>query len=297
MKSIFITPLFWYIISHRDMYYLLAIFVLLSSTEAWAQVTTCFSPQRGIKNQLLQGVQEAKTSIDIAAFQFTSGDLAEALLLAKDRGVRVRLLLDHQEAQKPTSLAPFLREQGLEVKSIQGRLGGQMHHTFIIFDSRRVFTGSYSLTEYAEKFNYENALFLEEPPLIARYKAHFHELFGEPSEERAERPALEEARYFTGLSLYQIQQRLSGGSAPERDAFWSHCQGMYVRGEGEIIYLYPDLSRLTINDQGIGVEIALEGHLPPLKEGQRVSYTGRLIKRPSTDKTFILDKGTINTGG
>ena len=72
---------------------------------------------------------------------------------------------------------------------------------------------------------------------------------------------------------------------------------MYVRGEGEITQLYPDLTRLTLNDQGIGVEIALEGRLSPLKEGQRVSYTGRLIKRPSTDKTFILDKGTINTGG
>src|SRR3972149_3134063 len=162
-----------------------------------------FSPG-GDKNQFLQGIQEAKTSIDIAAFQFTSGDLAEALLLAKDRGVRVRLLLDHQESQKPTSLAPFLREQGVEVKSIPGRLGGQMHHTFIVFDSRKVFTGSYSLTEYAEKFNYENALFLEEPPLIARYKAHFNKLFGEPPEER---PAVvaELARHFIGLSLYQLQ--------------------------------------------------------------------------------------------
>ena len=251
---------------HKNMCYLLAIFVLLFSTESWAQVTVSFSPQGGIKNQLLQSIRETGTSIDIAAFQFTSGDLAEALLLAKDRGVRVRLLLDQQEAQKPTSLFPFFKEQGLEVKSIQGRLGGQMHYTFIIFDSKKVFTGSYSLTEYAENFNYENALFLEEPPLVARYNIKFNKLFGAPfkeiEKERVERPAPGEAKYFIGLSIYQIQQRLSEDST----AFWSHCQGMYVRGEGQIVYIYPDLTRLTLNDQGIEVEIALEGSLPPLKE-------------------------------
>lgn len=271
------------------MSYLLAIFVLLFPTELWAQITVQFSPQGGIKSQLLQSIKDANASIEIAAFQLTSGDLAEALLLAGKRGVRVRLLLDSSEAQKTHSLVPFLREQGIAIKFAEGRLGGQMHHTFIIFDSREVFTGSYSLTEYAEKFNYENALFIEEPLLVAKYKAHFNELFGEPYKEIP----TAEAKNFIGLSLYQIRQRLLGLSTTEGDIFWSYCQGMYVRGEGEIIHLYPDLSKLTLKDQGIEVEIAPEGVLPPLQEGQMVSYTGRLIKKPSKDKIFILDRGTI----
>lgn len=275
------------------MNYLLAVFILLLSTELRAEVTVYFSPKGGIKNQLLQNIQEARISIDVATFQFTSGDLAEALFLAKNRGVRVRLLLDYQEAQKSASPAPFLKEQGIEIKSIQGRLGGQMHYTFIIFDSRKVFTGSYSLTEYAEKFNYENALFLEDPISVSKYVIRFNRLFGEPLEER---PAVEETKHFIGLSLYQIQQYLledSALSAAQRDAFWSHCQGRYIRGEGEIIRLYPDLTRLALKDQVVEVEIVLEGPLPPLQEGQKVSYTGRLVKRPSKDKTLILDRGTI----
>jgi phosphatidylserine/phosphatidylglycerophosphate/cardiolipin synthase-like enzyme len=274
-------------------YFLLIFLVLLSPAVSWAQATPYFSPQGEIKKQLLQGIQESKASIEIAAFQFTSGDLAEALLLAKKRGVRVRLLLDQREAQKDTSLAPFLREQGLEVKSIQGRLGGQMHHMFIIFDSRKVFTGSYSLTEHSEKFNYENALLLEELPLVAKYKAHFSKLFGEPYPEVS---ITKEPRYFIGLSPYQIHQRLSDTSLSpsERDVFWSHCQDMYVRGEAEVVTLFPDLSRLTLKDEGIAIELALETPPPPLQEGQRVSYTGKLTRRPSTDKTFMLDRGTIH---
>jgi phosphoglycolate phosphatase-like HAD superfamily hydrolase len=161
-----------------------------------------------------------------------------------------------------------------------------MHYTFIIFDSRRVFTGSYSLTEYAEKLNYENALFLEEPQLTARYRHHFSKLFGEPVEAPEE-------KYFIGLSLHQILQRLSEDSPAVREAFWSHCQGRYVRGEGKILRLYPDLTRLILDDQGIEIELALEGAIPPLQEGQRVSYAGRLMDRPSRDKTTILDRGTV----
>ncbi|HHT9119286.1 MAG TPA: phospholipase D-like domain-containing protein [Candidatus Hypogeohydataceae bacterium YC41] len=281
-------------------YILSIISVLLLCVESRAEVTTHFSPQRGVKNELLSHIQEAKTSIDIAAFQFTSGDFAEALLIARSRGVRVRILLDYREAQRPTSLVPFLREQSLEIKLVQGRMGGQMHHTFIIFDNKKVFTGSYSLTEYAEKFNYENALFLDEPQLVAKYESRFNELFGEPLAERPTPsasgglPPKEEKKYFIGLSLHQVEQGLSEESTPTaRDTLWKHCQGMYIRGEGKIIYIYPDLTRLTLSDQGIMVELAIEGSLPPLKEGQRINYTGRLIERPSKDKTFILDRGTL----
>ncbi len=296
-----------YLLPMFSLLFLLEVTLPLFTTESSGEslpspVAIYFSPEGGIKEQLLQSIKEAKDSIDIAAFQFTSGDLAEALLLAKNRGVRVRLLLDHQESQRPNSLAPFFREQGLEVKSIQGRLGGQMHYTFIIFDSKKVFTGSYSLTESAEKFNHENALFLEGPLLVARYKAHFSKLFGEPLEERPEParlrriPSPEETRHFIGLSLFQIQQRLSEDSKlspAEKDILWSYCQGKYIRGEGEIIRINPDLAKLILKEQDIEIEITLEVPTPSLQAGQRVSYSGRLINRPSTDKTFILDRGTI----
>ncbi len=276
---------------HLCLILILFIIALLRPLEIQAQTVALFSPKGGIKTHLLQNIQETKISIDIAAFQLTSAELVEHLLSANKRGVRVKLILDYQESQKPGSLAPFLKERGIEVKTIPGRLGGQMHHTFIIFDGNKVFTGSYSLAEYAEKFNYENALFFEAPSLVNKYLAYFNKLFGEPAEER---PLA--TKHFIGLSITEIQQSLSGGTgltSAEIDTLWSHYKGSYVRGEGKIIYLYPDLSKITIDDNGTVVEIIPEGPLPPLQEGQKVDYSGRLSNKPSIGKPFSLDKGTI----
>jgi phosphatidylserine/phosphatidylglycerophosphate/cardiolipin synthase-like enzyme len=52
-----------------------------------------------------------------------------------------------------------------------------MHYKFAIFDGKLLVTGSYNWTASAERFNQENALFLDEPDIIRRYQARFDQLF------------------------------------------------------------------------------------------------------------------------
>ena len=51
------------------------------------------------------------------------------------------------------------------------------HHKFAIFDGRLLVTGSYNWTDAAESRNLENALFLDDPALIARYGEWFDRQF------------------------------------------------------------------------------------------------------------------------
>ncbi|MFQ5956313.1 MAG: phospholipase D-like domain-containing protein [Candidatus Brocadiales bacterium] len=284
--------------------------IIVFSTPLLASTEVFFSPASDTKGRLVTAIQSAKSSLDIASFQFTSVDIAEALLEAKGRGVNIRLVADEKESQAESSVVPHLEEEGLDVKYIKGRFGGKMHHSFAIFDSKAVFTGTYNLTEYSDKFNFENAIFTDQPQLLAKYQAKFNELYGEPLAPKLV-PAKEatiaekEPERFIGLSPSHLGKLLGKDSMlPESDKriLWSHCKNYYVRGEGEIVSSSIDPLKgptAVIRDK-LGTEIELllyadeADKISKTSGGEVVSYTGRLLARPGASHNYFkLDRGIL----
>lgn len=279
-------------------------FLLLSASggPVLASTEVFFSPGVETKVRIIKSIKEARESIDVAIFKFTSADIAKAILEAKKRGVRIRLLVDLLESQKDPSLINFLKDEDIEVKYLRGQLGGRMHYSFAIFDSKELLTGSYSWTESAEKFNLENALFTDETRLVSKYQLQFDKLFGE--RRVATGPAEELTREFLGLTLAHLNRLLGEGSAlsqAEKDVVWGHCKEKYITGEAEVIYLSTG-SKVGIKDEtGVEIELALDRpeaeKIQHLKPGQKVNYTGRLASMPKKpDKSFKLDKGSVKKG-
>ena len=52
-----------------------------------------------------------------------------------------------------------------------------IRNNFAIFDGKEVFTGSYNWTNNAEHFNWENAVFLDDPKLIAGFQKEYEVLW------------------------------------------------------------------------------------------------------------------------
>lgn len=52
-----------------------------------------------------------------------------------------------------------------------------MHNKFAIFDKKLLFTGSYNWTANAERFNYENAVFISDPAIINQYQKEFDKIW------------------------------------------------------------------------------------------------------------------------
>ncbi len=138
-----------------------------------------FSPSGGIRDQLLRAINESQATIDLAIFDFTSGELAGALLAAKERGIAIRIVTDSRQAQGKRSEIPWLIGKGINVRLTKGHGRGLMHHKFAIFDGKLLVTGSYNWTDSAECCNRENALLLDDPSVIVRYQTHFEPLFHE----------------------------------------------------------------------------------------------------------------------
>ena len=57
-------------------------------------VTVCFTPGENCTERIVTTLSEAKTSLLVQAYSFTSAPIAEALVDAKKRGVRVEVILE-----------------------------------------------------------------------------------------------------------------------------------------------------------------------------------------------------------
>ncbi len=150
-----------------------------ASNTLYAKTEVLFSPKGSIKETILKTIISSEETIDVAAFTFTSGDIAEALYNAKERGVKIRLVIDQRQDKGRYPVLEFLQEEGFDLQFLKGNIGGSMNNTFAIFDGKLLVTGSYNWTEYSEEFNYENAIFIDDLDVIGKYKKEFDSLYNE----------------------------------------------------------------------------------------------------------------------
>jgi len=118
-------------------------------------------------------------------------NLANAVIDAHNRGVRVRVYLDKDQKEAQYSKSRYLTKQGITIHYSSNPY--IMHHKFAVMDNEVVITGSYNWTASAGERNNENLLVIRDPPLASRYKQEFYRLWSEHylSEEKLEAPAQE----------------------------------------------------------------------------------------------------------
>lgn len=155
-------------------YRLVVALFLVASLAAWStqQVVPSgatsdvgFSPDGNSLDLIVGAIGEAKESIEVAAYSFTSKPISIALLAAFKRGVNVQVVADKKSNGGKYSATTFLANQGVPV-----RLNSHyaiFHHKFMVIDSKTVQTGSFNYSAAAADKNAENVLVLRGVPAIA----------------------------------------------------------------------------------------------------------------------------------
>ncbi len=137
-----------------------------------------FSPGGTALAVVEKAIGAAKSEILVAAYEFTSRDVAEALKAAAHRGVKVRIVADWKAAQDRFSQVPVLQDAGIPVRL--DRLYTIMHNKFLVIDGDSVETGSFNYTTAVDRHNAENALVLwNVPQLAGQYAAEWERLWTE----------------------------------------------------------------------------------------------------------------------
>jgi len=139
-----------------------------------SDIKAYFSPNGGCTDAIVAQLDAAKVSVDVQAYSFTSAPIAKAVVDAKDRGVKVRVILDKsQETEKYSSLT-FLHNAG--VPTWVDHKHAIAHNKIMIIDGKTLLTGSFNFTKAAEQSNAENLLVIREnAELIAAYQKNFEE--------------------------------------------------------------------------------------------------------------------------
>ena len=137
--------------------------VLIGSGE----VATCFTPPSGCGTVIANLISKAEKSIYVQAYGFTSGEIAKALINARNRGVEVRVLLDKSNIGAKYSKMRDLRKAGIEV--LIDEVSGIAHNKTIIIDASLIITGSFNFTTSADIRNTENVIMIRDKQVAQRY--------------------------------------------------------------------------------------------------------------------------------
>lgn len=147
---------------------------------AWAApVATCqveagYSPEGDAEQLVLRTIGDARRSLRMSAYTFTSPAVVRQLLAAKRRGVDVAVVADGKGNTGKANAAALnlLVQAGIPVRTISAY--AIFHDKSIVVDDETVETGSFNYSTAASKRNSENVVVISKCPALAqRYLGHW----------------------------------------------------------------------------------------------------------------------------
>ncbi|HBG75039.1 MAG: hypothetical protein A2X25_04465 [Chloroflexi bacterium GWB2_49_20] len=127
----------------------------------------------GPDEYLVQAINAAKVSVDIAIYNIDLWSIRDALLDAFHRGLQVRIVM---ESDNLTDDVPQeLKTAGIYI--LGDRREGLMHNKFVILDRQDVWTGSMNLTIGSAYYDNNNLIHLHSVELAEDYLTEFDEMF------------------------------------------------------------------------------------------------------------------------
>lgn len=127
-----------------------------------------FTPPADAAKAVIDAIDQSRSEVLVQAYGFTHVAMAQALIGAHRRGVRVQVLLDEKSQSTNRNIIDMLNDAQVPL-----RLDGQhaiAHNKVMIMDGQTVITGSYNFTNAAQSRNAENLLVLGSPELAQNYK-------------------------------------------------------------------------------------------------------------------------------
>ena len=134
-----------------------------------------FFPNAANEEKVVSMLRTCKKTLDIAIFSLTLDSIAEAILEAFQRGIKVRMIADDECAKNKGSNVKLIASVGVPVKTDNAVY--HMHHKFAVLDGSVVIMGSFNWTGQAVKYNQENIFFYEDKGIASQYAQEFERLW------------------------------------------------------------------------------------------------------------------------
>ncbi len=147
----------------------------------------------GLDQVLIDLIDSADSSLDIAMYHLTMHALLDALERACTRRVTIRLVLEAGQS-RPPRLASCVQLKLDENERL-------MHHKFMVVDQRTVWTGSTNWTESGFYFDANNSVVIQSQAVARAYEAEFEEMYSAGRYGSSKRDTNDERFTVDGIAL------------------------------------------------------------------------------------------------
>ncbi len=139
--------------------------------------TSPLSPQGtgGVDGPLVEAIDAARLSIDVAAYSLSLNSVRNALIRAHDRGVTVRVVMESTNMDR--SDPQKLIEAGIPI--IGDNRAGLMHDKFMVIDRSEVWMGSMNFTDAGAYDDNNNLMRIRSKEIAEDYAVEFDEMFND----------------------------------------------------------------------------------------------------------------------
>lgn len=143
--------------------------------ESTAESRAYFSPRDDCPRAIAGMFSRAGRWVDVCVFTITDDRIAEAIMSAHRRGVKIRIVTDNDKSSDLGSDVLRLEKAGVAVRVDRSEY--HMHHKYAIYDRKTLLTGSYNWTRSAAEHNEENFIVTGDRGLLDRFTRAFDELW------------------------------------------------------------------------------------------------------------------------
>lgn len=160
----------------------LLIVVILAwfSNPLYAENNAYYTPKGTVNEQLKEVIDYTKQCINICIHNFAALDIVKDLEIARDRGLRVRIvILELGDTKNKGHLAETLLHRGFDIRVLKIRNGDDQIQDFILLDDRILVTGVYNWLAYQKRDICNNVIIHYNQERIHAYKHTFYALFTE----------------------------------------------------------------------------------------------------------------------
>lgn len=159
----------------------------LYSTKINPKSLAFFSPDDDPQSKLVNLINQTKYKIQVAIYALTNKKIAQALIEATKRGVKIELITDQSAFNMRTEKISSFKNSGIEVfvfsQGLTKKMRPLMHNKFAIFElddkeenkniNKWIWTGSFNWTVSANRMNQENVILTSNKKIYAKYKKQF----------------------------------------------------------------------------------------------------------------------------
>ena len=127
----------------------------------------------GVDGPLVEAIDSARLSIDVAAYSISLNSVRNALIRAHDRGATVRVVMESTNMDR--SDPQRMLEAGIPI--IGDNRDGLMHDKFMVIDKSEVWMGSMNFTDSGAYDDNNNFMRIRSTKVAEDYSKEFDEMF------------------------------------------------------------------------------------------------------------------------